>query len=319
VTLAIEPKSPQDIPKVLEELTKLAGEDPNLKVTVDRETGENLLSGMGELHLEVAINQLKSACGLKVEVSSPRVVYMESVQKRGIVALSKSPNKLCSFWVQVEPQDEENNKKPEENADELGSVLSVDERRNVLLDISGKTAQLPEDVLEDIIAGFEFTCRAGPLCGEPMRHAKVNLVDFQLGSVEATGAVEVMRGVGKAVFASFLSADPVLLEPVYKTIITVASELSGECSRILSSRRGKVTSFQQKGLSAVITGFIPVSETFGFSKELRSATSGRAFWQSIFDHWEKMPKKLAQQVISDMRKRKGLSSEVPLPEKFLEK
>jgi elongation factor 2 len=318
VTLAVEPKNPQDIPMVIEELEKLAGEDPNLKVTVDRETGENLLSGMGELHLEVAINQLKSACGLKVAVSSPRVVYMESVQKKGIVALSKSPNKQCSFWVQVEPQDEETSKH-EDETEELGSILSIDEHRNVLLDCSGKSEQLSEAVLEDVIAGFEFACRAGPLCGEPIRHAKVNLVDFQLGSKETTGAVEVMRGVGKAVFASFLSAEPGLLEPVYKTIITVSSELSGECSRILGSRRGKVTSFKQIGLKAVITGFIPVSETFGFSKELRSATSGRAFWQSIFDHWEKMPQKLAQQVITDMRRRKGLSPDVPAPEKFLEK
>jgi elongation factor 2 len=108
------------------------------------------------------------------------------------------------------------------------------------------------------------------------------------------------------------------LEPVYKTIISVASELAGECSRILSSRRGKVSSFEQKGLLTVISGFIPVSETFGFSKELRSATSGRAFWQSFFDHWEKMPQKLALQVISDLRQSKGLAAQVPKPEKFLE-
>jgi elongation factor 2 len=147
---------------------------------------------------------------------------------------------------------------------------------------------------------------------------KVNLVDFQLSGSEDFNSVEVMRGVGKAVFGSFLTAKPFLLEPVYKTIISVASELAGECSRILSSRRGKVTSFEQKGLLTVISGFIPVSETFGFSKELRSATSGRAFWQSFFDHWEKMPQKLALQVISDLRQSKGLAAQVPKPEKFLE-
>ena len=127
-----------------------------------------------------------------------------------------------------------------------------------------------------------------------------------------------MRGVGKAVFGSFLTAQPVLLEPIYKIIITVASELAGESSRILSSRRGKVTLFEQKGLLTSISGFIPVSETFGFSKELRSATSGRAFWQMFFDHWEKMPQKLALQVITDLRQQKGLSPEVPKPEKFME-
>ena len=127
-----------------------------------------------------------------------------------------------------------------------------------------------------------------------------------------------MRGVGKAIFGSFLSAQPVLLEPIYKIILTVSSGLASESSRILASKRGKVTCFEQKGLQTVITGFIPVSETFGFSKELRSATSGRAFWQSFFDHWEKMPQKLASQVVADLRQRKGLSPEVPKPEKFME-
>ena len=99
----IEPKNPKDIPILLEALEKLASEDPNLKVAADNETGEYLLSGMGELHLEVAINQLKNTWGLDVTVSSPRVVYMESVEKRGVAALAKSPNKQSSFWVQVAP------------------------------------------------------------------------------------------------------------------------------------------------------------------------------------------------------------------------
>ena len=110
VTLAVEPKNPNDIPVLLEGLEKLASEDPNLKVVANRETGEYLLSGMGELHLEVAINQLKSSSGLEVKVSSPRVVYMESVEKKGIVALAKSPNKQNSFCVQVEPEQEEHSK-----------------------------------------------------------------------------------------------------------------------------------------------------------------------------------------------------------------
>ena len=308
VTLAVEPKNPKDIPRLLGELEKLAAEDPNLKVTADKDTGEYLLSGMGELHLEVAINQLKGSSGLDVTFSSPRVVYMESVEVKGAVALAKSPNKQNSFWVQVAPDG---------GAIEEGAgILSVDEHRNVLLDCSGKTEPLPEDVLEALIGGFEYACKAGPLCGEPVRHLKVSLVDFQLGA--EFSAEEVMRGVGKAVFGSFLSAQPVLLEPIFKIILTVSTELASETSRILATRRGKVTLFEQKGLQAVISGFIPVAETFGFSKELRSATSGKAFWQSFFDHWEKAPPKLAAQVIAETRRRKGLSPEVPKPEKFTE-
>jgi elongation factor 2 len=308
LTLAIEPKKPQDIPVLLEGLEKLASEDPNLQTSADKGTGEYLLSGMGELHLEVALNQLKSLCGLDFAVSSPRVVYMETVEKNGAVALAKSPNKQNSFWVQVAPDGRE--------IEKSGGILSIDEHRNLLLDCSGKTEPISEEVLEAIIGGFEFACKAGPLCGEPVRHLKVDMVDLQLN--EEFNSTEVMRGVGKAIFGSFLTAQPILLEPVYKIIITVASELTSETSRILCSRRGIVTSFEQKGLLAVISGSIPVSETFGFSKELRTTTSGRAFWQSFFDHWEKMPQKLSLKVISDLRQHKGLQPQVPKPEKFTE-
>jgi translation elongation factor EF-G len=94
--------------------------------------------------------------------------------------------------------------------------------------------------------------------------------------------------------------------------------LAGECSRIISSRRGKILSFDQKGVLTVVTGFIPVAETFGLSKELRSTTSGRAFWQSLHDHWEQVPEKLAAKVISELRKRKGLPADVPASSRFLE-
>jgi len=194
--------------------------------------------------------------------------------------------------------------------------LSFDEHRNVLVDCNDKTPQIPEEALAAIISGFEYACKAGPLCGEPARHIKVNLIDLQLCAHDSP--VEVMHGVGKAIFGSFLTAKPVLLEPIYSTTISVSSELAGECSRILTTRRGKVKGYEQKGLLTAIKGFIPVAETFGFSKELRSATSGRAIWQSIFDHWERMPEKLAAQTITDLRKRKGLPADVPKPEKFLE-
>jgi len=269
---------------------------------------------MGELHLEVAINQLKSNSGIDVDVSSPRVVYTESAQKSGAVALAKSPDKQNSFWIQVEPELEHGISSDDEDR---GIILSLDEHRNVLVDCNGKTEGLPEEALQAIISGFEYACASGPLCGEPIRHLKANLIDLELAP-NAVGNSEIMRGVGKATFASFLTAEPTLKEPIYKIVISVASDLSGESSRILSTRRGKVTSFEQKGLLTQITGYIPVAETFGFSKELRSATSGRAVWQSFFDHWEKVPQKIAVETIVELRKRKGLSPEVPKPEKFME-
>lgn len=310
VTVAVEPKNPKDIPALLKGLERLAGEDPNLKLAMNKETGEYLLSGMGELHLEIAVNELKRERNFEIAISSPRVVFMESVQKSGIVALAKSPNKQNSFWVQVEPQAEKSAEA------EKGKILTVDEHHNVLIDCSGKTRSVSAEVLDSIFSGFEFACKAGPLCSEPVQRVRVNLVDFQLSN--EVDASEIMRGISKAVFGSFLTAEPVLLEPIYKIIITVASDLASESTRILTTRRGKVTSYEQKGLLDCISGNIPVSETFGFSKELRSATSGKAIWQTFFDHWEKMPQKLETQTISELRQRKGLAPQVPKPDRFLE-
>ena len=152
-----------------------------------------------------------------------------------------------------------------------------------------------------------------------MSGVRVNLMDIQLSeNAEYRSPVEIMRGVGKAVFGSFLTAEPVMLEPVYRTVISVPTELAGECSRIISSRRGKISAFEQKGVFTVLTSYIPVAETFGLSAELRSTTSGRAFWQSMFDHWEKMPEKLEAKTIKEIRKRKGLPAAVPRAERFLE-
>jgi elongation factor 2 len=318
VTVAVEPKNPKDIFDLLKALHKLVTEDPNLAVNVDKETGEYLLSVMGELHLEVALNQLKVLSGgLEVSVSAPRIVYRETATKKGAAATALSPNRQNRFTVQVEPQEETPLNQPQ--VAEEGSVLSIDEHRNVLVNCNlGKEPEV-QAVLEAIISGFEFACGAGPLCAEPMRHVKVNLLDLQLSEdEEQRNSTEVMHGIGKAIFGSFLAANPVLLEPVYKTVITVPTELAGECSRIVETRRGKISAFEQKGLLTVITGHIPVSETFGLSKELRSATSGRAFWQNILDCWLQVPKKVAPKVIASVRQRKGLALQVPDADRFLE-
>jgi elongation factor 2 len=314
VTVSVEPKNPKDMPALMDALDRLVVEDPSLTVTVNPETGEYLLSGMGELHLEIALNRLKSL-NSEVEIAevSPRVVYRESITKVGAVASARSPNKQNRFTVQVESLKAE----PNDSAEAEG-VLAIDQYGNVLENCMA-TKATDRELLEFVIAGFGFACGAGPLCGEPMRRVKVCLRDAQFSkNVELSNSMEVMHGVGKAIFGSFLTAQPVLLEPIYRTVISVPADLAGECTRILSGRRGKVSGFEQKGAVAVIVGFIPVAETLGLSKELRSATSGRAFWQSLLDRWEPVPEKLALKVISEIRGRKGLPSEVPATVKFVE-
>jgi elongation factor 2 len=322
LTVAVEPKNPKDLALLLQAMEKMETEDPNLAATVNAETGEYLLSGMGELHLETATKHLEEYLrDVEIATSPPRVVYRESVTRKGAVATAASPNRQNKFAVQVEPLEEELVKLIDQdryNLKNVGDVLAVDEQKNALADCTGKTEHF-RAVLDSIISGFTFACKAGPLCGEPLKSGKISLVEVQLsGDPEQRSPVEIMHGVGKAIFGSFLTAKPVLLEPVYKTVISVPTELAGECSRIVSSRRGKISGFEQKGILTTVTSFIPVAETLGLSQELRSATSGRAFWQSTFDRWEKMPEKLEAKVIEETRKRKGLPSEVPKPKRFTE-
>jgi len=321
VTVAVETKNPKELPKLIKGMEKLAMEDPNLAASVNRDTGEYLLSGMGELHLEIAVKHLKDMMGnAEIVISSPRVVYREKAEIKGALAEAMSPNKQNLFTVQVEPLDEETLSFLEQEVTVTRSgeeMLTVDQYKNILVDFTAKPELL--QVLDFVMSGFRFACRAGPLCGEPMRGVRVNLIDIQLsGNSEHQGPVEVMRGVGKAVFGSFLTAKPVLLEPVYKTVVSSSAELAGECSKIIQGRRGKIFAFKEKGAFTVITAFIPVAETFGLSEEFRSATSGRAFWQSVFDHWEILPQKLESRVIAQIRKSKGLPLEVPKAERFLE-
>ena len=321
VTVSIEPKNPKDMPVLLDALDRLTVEDPNLMVIVNPETGEYLLSGMGELHLEIAVNRLKSLNSeVEIASASPRVVYRESVTKTGVAASARSPNKQNRFTVQVEPLKEElvDSEARRGEAGRVVRVLAVDQYENVLENCL--ETQVPErELLEFIAAGFGFACGAGPLCGEPLRHVKVCLKDAQFSrNVELSNSMEVMHGVGKAIFGSFLSAQPVLLEPIYKMVISAPSDLAGECTRILIGRRGTISLFEQKGAVVVISGYIPVAETLGLSEELRSATSGRAFWQSMLDRWEPLLEKHASKVIAEIRKRKGLPSEIPASIRFLE-
>ncbi|MCW4054320.1 MAG: GTP-binding protein [Candidatus Bathyarchaeota archaeon] len=321
VTVAVEPKNPAELPELLEAVDQLAKEDPNFATSVNRETGELLLSGMGELHLEIAVKHLRNNLGnMEISASLPRVVYREQATRKGMTTTALSPNQQNKFTVQVEPLTKStvNLLEQESKVRSREGILAVEEHKNVLVDCTRKTEQLRE-VLGFVISGFTFACNAGPLCGEPMRGVQVNLLDVQLGENSShRSPVEIMRGVGKAVFGSFLTARPLMLEPVYKTVMSAPTELAGECSRIISGRRGKISAFEQKGFFAVLTGSIPVAETFGLSVELRSTTSGRAFWQSMFDHWEIMPEKLQAKTIKDVRKRKGLPSTVPRVERFVE-
>jgi len=254
--------------------------------------------------------------------------------------MAKSPNKHNRFWVQVEPLEEEVIRMIEEGeineymgrkqmaailrkeagwpAEEARNVWALEEHKNILIDLT-KGIQYLREARDMIISGFRWACGAGPLCEEPIRGVKVKLVDAQLHEDPAhRGPAQIMPAIRRAIFGSFLTASPIILEPVYKIVVSVPSRWVGDITSIITRKRGRIISSEQKGPLTMVTGYIPVAETFGLAAEMRSATSGHAFWQCTFDHWERAPEHVAQAVIRETRQRRGLSPEVPSPSKFID-
>lgn len=341
VTIALEPKHPRDLPRLVDVMHRLSIDDPNLVTTINQETGEYLLSGMGELHLEIAIKFMKDyAPGLDIVTSRPIVVYRESVTKPGILAMAKSPNKHNRFWIQVEPLEDDVIKMIEDGeiseymgrqkmaeilhrkagwpVEEARNVWALEEHRNILINVT-KGIQYLREVRDMVISGFRWASQAGPLCEEPLRGVKVKLVDVQLHEDPVhRGPAQIMPAVRRAIFGSFLTAKPILLEPIYRIQVSVPVQWVGAVSSLITQKRGRILSSEQKGAVLKIDGFIPVAETFGLAADMRSATSGHAFWQSQFDHWEKVPENLAADVIAQIRERRGLSKEVPPASRFID-
>jgi elongation factor 2 len=341
ITIAVEPKHPRELPRLVDLMGRLAIDDPNLVTKINKETGEYLLSGMGELHLEIAVKFLKEyGGGLELITSRPIVVYRESISGTGVVAMAKSPNKHSRFWVQVVPLEENvidlmekgdlfegmgrkriDNVLREEagwSAKEAKNVWALEEHKNILLDLT-KGIQYLRDVKETVNSGFRWATKSGPLSDEPIRGVKVKLLDAKLHEDPVhRGPAQIMPAIKRAVWGSFLTAQPILTEPIYKIGVSVPHQFVGEVTGLITRKRGRVTASEQKGPVTMIKGFIPVAETFGLSADMRSATSGHAFWQTQFDHWEKVPESIAIEVIAEIRKRRGLPEEIPSANKFID-
>ena len=341
ITIAIEPKYPRELPRLIELMDRLAIDDPNLVTTINKETGEYLLSGMGELHLEIAVKFLKEyGGGFELITSQPLVVYRETVSSEGVIAMAKSPNKHSRFWVQVAPLEQNvvdlmesgnlfeamGKKRITEtlrneagwSAKESKNVWSLQEHRNILVDLT-KGIQYLREAKETISSGFRWAAKNGPLADEPIRAVKVKLLDAKLHEDPVhRGPAQLMPAMKRAFWGSFLSANPVLSEPIYKIGVSVPHQFVGEVTGLITRKRGRILSSEQKGPITNVTGYIPVSETFGLSAEMRSATSGHAFWQTQFDHWEKVPESISMEVITSIRKRRGLPEEIPKASKFID-
>jgi elongation factor 2 len=314
ITMAIEPRNPEDMLRLREAMNRLSIEDPNLTVTVDKWTGEYLLSGMGELHLETAMKFLRDySGGVELATSDPMADYRETATEKGLIVVAESPDKQNRFWVQVEPHDD---KTKHAEKDRIEDTWAVDEQQNIFLNSTNEIKHL--DYARDmILSGFNWACKTGPLCEQPLRNVKVRLMNAEINEDPILcRSTQITRTVSRAIFGSFLTAKPVLLEPVYRIEVSTSPQWFGICANIITSRRGRIQAAESRGTLTMITGYVPVAEMLGSSAEMRSATSGHVVWQSTFENWEKVPDSVAAEIVRRIRTRRGLPPEIPKLDKF---
>lgn len=355
VTISVEAKNPRELPKLVEGMQLIELVDPSIKTKINEETGEYLLSGTGELHLEIAVKDLQDMQKIEVTQSEPIVTFREGIE--GVSpepVLAKSPNKHNRLWVVAEPLSkgvidsiESAEISPYMDPKDRATILrkhgwSRDDAKkvwglapgeggaNIFVDKSKGVSYLRE-VEGYIIQGFRWSSTDGPLCGDPYYGIKFSLTDCGLHEDTVhRGIGQIMPVARRACFGAILSSKPVLLEPIYKINISVPERYLGAVYKVLSKRRGKILDTIQKSGSPIniIVGEVPVTESLGINTELRSETSGYAFSQMIFSHWEKVPGNplikgeaggLARQFVEQTRKRKGMHNiNPPAPEDYMD-
>ena len=338
MTLAVEPKQPRDLPELVNVMRRLSIEDPNLKIHIDEQTGEYLLSGMGQLHLEVALTFIKEA-GLDVASSNPIVIYRESVLGKGGPITVRSPNGHNKVSVEVEPLEPEVLKmiaqgkisefmESKERArllrdvgwdpDDAKGIMSMSDSMSVFVDAT-KGVQRLEQVSGSLRIGFTEAMAEGVLAREPVRGLKVRLMDATIHEDPAHhGPGQMIPAMKRGLYAAMLLANTSLLEPILRIDVRVPMEQVGTVTRIINHLRGKVTSVDQKGHLAYVVGEIPAAESFGLSDTMRSSTGGRAFWDTSFLRWDTVPSSIMSGVVASIRTRKGLPSEIPKVSDFLD-
>lgn len=332
VTVAIEAKHTTELPKLVEVLRTVAKADPSLQVEINQETGEHLLSGMGELHLEITEYRITHEHKVEINVSQPIVVYREAVSGKGGKFEGKSPNKHNKLYIAVEPLEEsvvqailkgeiktegkiKDSKLLARQLQDLGmskedakGVVAF-HKTNVFID-STKGIQYLHETMELCIQSFHEAMDRGPLANEKCMGLKVKLVDAKLHEDSIhRGPAQTIPAVRNALYGSMCQGKRILLEPKQKVFINVPPDLMGDVTREMQQRRAVIEDIRQEGDLSIIVSNAPVAEMFGFATAIRSATAGRVLWSSEHAGFEKVPYELQSQVVKEIRTRKGLKPE----------
>jgi elongation factor 2 len=352
VRVAVEPKNASDLPKLVEGLKRLSKSDPMVQI-ITSESGEHIVAGAGELHLEICLKDLQEDFmkGAPITISPPVVAFRETVTELSSqVCLSKSANKHNRIFSQAEPAPEgfaeaidEGKIKLTKDLKALARTLNedyglpVDEGRkiwafgpdgngpNMLID-STSAVQYLHEVKESIISGFQWATRAGPMADEPIRSAKFKILDVTLHADSIhRGMGQIMPVARKVCYAGLLTAEPAFLEPIFLADISVPVDASGGVYGVLSARRGHVFGEEPRVGTPItqLKAHLPVSQSFGFTADLRAATGGKAFPQCAFSHWAVFnggdpltEGTEAFKLATSIRERKGLDPAIPPLDRF---
>merc|ERR1719206_1150319 len=352
VKVAVKVKDGKDLPKLVEGLKKLSKSDP-LVVCTTEESGEHVIAGCGELHVEICLKDLREEyAGCEFTVSDPVVSYRGTVSDTSsVVALAKSPNKHNRIYLKAEPLEDELSNAieegkagpkadPKERVKLYKEAFSWDDNdarkiwcfgpetdgANVVVDQTVAVQYLLE-IKEHVNSAFQWATKEGPLCEENMRGIKFNLTDVTLHTDAIhRGAGQIMPPTRRACFAAELTAKPTLQEPIFLVEITCPQDAMSGVYSCMNLRRGCVfEENQREGTPLVqVKAHLPVAESFGFVAALRQQTSGQAFPQCVFDHWEPIQGNAVeagklQDLVLAVRKRKNLKVEMPALTDYLDK
>ncbi|SDH57865.1 elongation factor G [Desulfosporosinus hippei] len=285
ISVSIEPKTKADQEKMGGALGRLAEEDPTFRMHTDIETGQTIIEGMGELHLEIIVDRLQREFKVQCDVGRPQVAYKETIRRTvkaegKFVRQSGGRGQYGHCWVELEPLE------PGSGFEFVNKVVG---------------GVIPREYINPIGAGIEEAMQNGILAGYPLLDMRATVYDGSYHDVDSSEMAFKIAG-SMAFKSGALKADPVIIEPIEKIEVTVPEEYMGDVIGDISSRRGRIEGMEARGNTQVVRGYVPLSEMFGYSTDLRSATQGRGVYVMQFDHYEEVPKNIADGIIA---KRQG--------------
>jgi elongation factor G len=290
ISVAVEPKTKADQEKMGIALGKLAQEDPSFRVSTDEESGQTIISGMGELHLEILVDRMKREFKVEAEVGAPQVAYRETIknpvkQEYKHAKQSGGRGQFGHVYLDISPMSKE-----EKAENEDAEFVFIDKI---------KGGSIPKEYIPAVSKGCKEAMAGGILAGYPMVDIKVVLYDGSFHDVDSSEmAFKIAGSMGFKQGCRSAAAHPILLEPMMRVEVEVAEEYMGDVVGDANKRRGQINSMEDRAGSKLILALVPLSELFGYSTDLRSMTQGRGTYSMVFDHYAEVPKNVADEIIA---------------------